>query len=97
MVDHVVVPVEVSSTLEYVNVEVSSNVVNVPVTVGSIIKVSGGEHYLGPYEVIPLAYDETVLETKDLVMDENVTVLQIPYYETSNLSGGYTVFIAGEV
>ena len=91
------VPVSVSSTNECVNVEVSSNVLNMPVTVGNVINVHGGEHYEGPYEVLPLAFDETVLETKDLVMDDDVTVLKIPYYETSNLSGGYTVFIAGEV
>ena len=99
MVDHVMVPVDVSSTLEYVYVEVSSNVLNIPVTVGNAIIVNGGggEHYGGPYEVLPLAFSETVLETKDLVMDDDVTVLKIPYYETSNLSGGYTVYIAGEV
>lgn len=91
------VPVDVSSTLEYVNVTVSSNTLNIPITVGNAIIVHGGEHYEGPYEVIPKAFNETVLETKDLLMDDDVTVLKIPYYETSNLSGGYTVYIAGEV
>ena len=55
------------------------------------------ERYEGPYTVTPLAHSETVLETQDKYMDDDVTVLKIPYYETSNLSGGYTVFIAGEV
>jgi len=30
-------------------------------------------------------------------MLNDVIVKQIPYYETSNLSGGVTVYIAGEI
>lgn len=87
MVDHIVVPVEVSS-----------NMVEISIEVANVIDVSSiREHYDGPYIVTPLADVETVLETQDKVMDDDVTVLKIPYYETSNLSGGYTVFIAGEV
>lgn len=87
MVDHVVVPVEVSS-----------NMIEIPIEVGNVIDVSSiREHFDGPYTVTPLAFSETILETQDKVMDDDVTVLRIPYYETSNLSGGYTVFIAGEV
>lgn len=55
------------------------------------------DYYDGDYVVTPKAFDPTVLETYDKIMRDDVTVLEIPYYETSNLGGGYTVFIAGEV
>lgn len=31
------------------------------------------------------------------MMEDNVVVKKIPYYETSNVDGGETVYIAGEV
>ena len=51
--------------------------------------------YNGPYTVTPLAGDEVILETEDKLLLENVTVLEIPYAEVSNLQGGYTVTIGG--
>lgn len=53
--------------------------------------------YEGNYTVLPLAFQDTVLLTKDKKMTENVIIKEIPYYETSNLSGGNTVYIAGHV
>lgn len=55
------------------------------------------ESYDGDYIVIPKAFKEQVLETKGKKMEDNVTVKEIPYYETSNIDGGETVYIAGEV
>lgn len=49
--------------------------------------------YDGGYEVTPLPFTETILETARKQMTSDVTVLEIPYYETSNESGGYTVII----
>lgn len=53
--------------------------------------------YDGNYEVTPLAFERTILNTKDKKMENNVVVKEIPYYETSNPSGGNTVYIAGQV
>ena len=61
----------------------------------SIVR-GGGVPYTGAYTVIPKAYEETVLQTKEKRMLDDVTVTEIPYYETSNISGT-TVYIAGEV
>lgn len=63
----------------------------------AIIVNEGGNYdiYRGEYVVTPKAYDSTVLETKEKLMTDDVTVLEIPYYETSNESG-LTVYIAGE-
>lgn len=52
-------------------------------------------YYDGEYEVTP-SVDEQILETKDTVMLDDLTIKSVPYYETSNISGT-TVYIASEV
>lgn len=54
-------------------------------------------YYDGDYVVTPKAYEQTVLETDGLYMRDNVVVLEVPYFETSNLQNGYTVYIGSEV
>lgn len=54
----------------------------------------GLEPYAGPYVVTPRPHDEVVLETNGKRMTDDVTVLEIPYWETSNVSG-LTVYIGG--
>lgn len=53
--------------------------------------------YEGEYTVLPLAFQETRLSTKDKKLTEDIIVKEIPYYETSNTSGGNTVYIAGQI
>lgn len=52
--------------------------------------------YTGDYIVTPRAYARTRLPTNGLVMRDDVTVIEIPYYETSNVTGT-TIYIADEV
>lgn len=54
------------------------------------------EAYEGEHVVVPKMYEQT-LETKNKFVREDITVLQIPYFETSNEAGGTTVYIAMEV
>lgn len=49
--------------------------------------------YDGDYIVTPKA-EEQELETANKILTDNVTVLEIPYTEVSNISGGLTVSIA---
>ena len=49
------------------------------------------------YNITPLAFEDITLRTKNKKMSKDVIVRQIPYYETSNLGGGVTVYIAGEI
>jgi len=50
------------------------------------------EEYTGVYEITP-STSEQVLPTAQKVLTADVTVQEIPYYETTNESGGYTVII----
>lgn len=52
------------------------------------------EHYQGKYNVTPKTTSQT-LHTANLVMDDDVIVLKIPYFETANETGK-TVYIGGE-
>ena len=64
------------------------------------LDMSGGgekyKEYTGEYTVIPSLSEQT-LETKQKLMKENLTVMEIPYFETSNNSGGTTVYIGKEI
>ena len=70
-----------------------------PVDIGmdmAVVVGGGGVPYTGEYTVTPKAHEETVLPTKRKLMLNDVTVLEVPYYETSN-EHGTTVYIAREV
>lgn len=62
-------------------------------SIGDIHLDGGYEFYKGDYVVTPKANENTILQTKDKIMEENVLVLDIPYYEVSN-EDGITICIA---
>ena len=51
------------------------------------------QEYLGSYNVVPMAEMAQILPTNGTVLLADITVEPIPYYETSNDKGGYTVYI----
>lgn len=55
------------------------------------------EEYPGPYVVTPRAHTPVELETQYKLMNDNVLVLKVPYYETTNLFDGKTAYIAEEI
>ena len=59
---------------------------------GEVVLVKSDDVYTGDYNVTPRVYQQ-VLETKDKVMKDNVTVEIIPLAKVVNLSNGYTVTI----
>ena len=65
----------------------SSLIVEGKVTIGG-----GGETYEGEYVITPHTYEQ-VFETKNKTMKDDLTVLEIPYDETTN-PYGTTVVIA---
>ena len=64
---------------------------------GTVIVQHGIPVYDGTYTVVPLADAQTVLETAEKFLKDNIVVKKIPYYETSNDKGGNTVYIGSEV
>ena len=60
-----------------------------------ITRSSGLDTYSGEYIITPMPFASQTLETNNKIMQDDVTVLAIPYYETSNISGK-TVYIGGE-
>ena len=51
------------------------------------------ETYNDNYDLIPSALEDIVLNTSNKIMERDVTVSKIPYYQTSN-TDGITVYIA---
>lgn len=78
------------STGASVAVEISSPV-DVGVGVGTQTH-RGRDPYVGSYEATPTAYEQA-LPTAGKSMARDVTVHAVPYFETSNESGGMTVSI----
>lgn len=66
------------------------------VLAGSLSKPIGYTDYVGDYEVTPKTSEQT-LRTKDKHLTEDVTIKSIPYFETSNNSGGNTIYIASDL
>ncbi len=50
--------------------------------------------YTGEYEVCPKMFQDQMLRTRGLRMTKDVTVQEVPYWETRNQSG-ITVYIGG--
>lgn len=59
---------------------------------GTIERSASMEYYTGEYTVTP-SIEEQTLQTQNKMMSNDVVVEEIPYYETSNQYGGYTVII----
>lgn len=59
---------------------------------GEVFLVKTDETYDGDYNVIPRVYQQ-VLQTKDKLMIDDVTVEVIPLSKIKNLQNGYTVTI----
>jgi hypothetical protein len=88
---------EVKVTLRRTRPTIGIHVVNEEPTIG--MKVVSGEMaptYHGQYEVTPSAVNDITLETAGMKMSNDVTVFKIPYWETSNPQGGFTVYIGND-
>lgn len=91
---------QLTGTLSEVNGQVTGVLSSQNETIkGSLSLVSIGEDfptYDGETIVIPRAYDDIVLATAGTLVETDIVVLNVPMYETSNLAGGTTVYIARE-
>lgn len=89
--------IEVRYSGQVVKVRSQRSTVNVRAPSYSVNVVSGllgeGIPYEGSYEVTP-DVDGEVLPTRAKTMRDDLTINPIPYAETSNPAGGFTVSIA---
>lgn len=76
-----------------VPMRVSASRVEIPMNVGVVFNVVEGERYDGETEVESHLYDPIILETRNKLMPDNVTVLPITILDVDNPAGGYTVTI----
>ena len=84
-----------SATLETATIEGAINARAVLADIaagGPVIEEITLPFFQGSYEVTPGIGDMT-LETANRSMAQDVTVKAIPYYTTTNMSGGYTAII----
>lgn len=58
--------------------------------------VIGAGIYDGAYSVHSAAHEMQELPTANKHLVKNITVEKIPYYETSNMSDGITIYIGDE-
>lgn len=59
----------------------------------ALMVYTGGEPYVGEYEVTPKVEQSTVLETTNKVLAKDITVKKIPQFEVSNEAYGKTLII----
>lgn len=64
---------------------------------GSLSITTEYDAYTGNYQVIPHAFDAQILNTENRLCKEDIVVVAIPYWETSNDSDGVTAYIGKEV
>lgn len=64
---------------------------------GTFYEVSRETHetYDGAYELTPSTYLEQTLNTKDKILEDDITVHKVPYWETSN-EYGLTIYIGND-
>ena len=83
------------STNSPIPLSVSDNT-TVPMDIEQMrVKIIDRPSYTGPYEVTPMAFQSVVLGTRQKTLHNDVTIHEIPYYETTNQAGGYTAIIGG--
>lgn len=92
----ITIPMSVATYDDTLPMDVTSSEETIDMLIGAEYAIAGAEVYTGEYEVIPKAHESQTLETKDKLMEDNVFIFSVPYFQTSNEHGD-TVYIASEV
>lgn len=61
-----------------------------------VVRPLSGDIYDGDYIVDP-TFEQQILATRNKTMEDDVTVNAITVSRTTNASGGYTVYIGGDI
>ena len=73
--------------------EITSEITSALAIQGQVSTMPLLHNYEGTYEISPVAELDIILETSNKILKNDIVVKEIPYFETSNESGGYTVII----
>lgn len=92
MITPIIIPMTVSVIGITVPMAVEANSVSIQATLGAAYQMSEYAQYEGVYEVTPRLYGQS-LETADKVLQNDVTIHQIPVSRVSNPYNGITVLI----
>lgn len=66
-------------------------------TLSAVREGFGSSSYTGDYVARSQINDDYLLPTAERYLQRDIRVKKIPYYETSNLSDGLTVYIGEEI
>jgi len=88
----ITIPMRVQTDGIVVPMHISTDIENVGMSIGASYSVVAGETYDGSYEVTPRLYAQS-LDTDGKLMEDDVTVYEIPVTRTTNPTGGLTVLI----
>lgn len=80
-------------------VNLTGSLVEVSSLTGTInaSSINDFDRYKGSYEVVPDLFEEQILETENKTLLHDIVIEKVPFYETSNLSNGTTIYIGKEV
>ena len=87
------IEVQITPKRPSISVNIDGNKDDIEVDVGAPHSGTDYPVYTGPTLVKPEAYILQTLQTKQKAVKENIMVFPIPYFETSNPSGGKTIYI----
>ena len=88
----ITIPMQVQAEGIVVPMDVGTDIENIGLSIGAEYTMSQAETYDGSYEVTPRVYAQS-LDTDGKLMEDDVTVHEIPVTRTTNPTGGLTVLI----
>lgn len=88
----ITIPMVVQTESVVVPMSIGSDGQTIGMTLGASYSVQSAEIYGGSYEVTPRLYAQS-LDTDGKLMEDDVTVHEIPISHTTNPTGGLTVLI----
>ena len=92
MITPITIPMTVSASNQVMPMSVSTSMQVIPMSLGAAYMAINAHEYEGPYEITPRLYAQS-LDTDGKLMEDDVTVYEIPVTRTTNPTGGLTVLI----
>lgn len=64
---------------------------------GQLSTTTKHNEYVGPYEVVPQAFNAQTLQTAFMLLNDDIVVSEIPYFDVGNESDGSTIYIGSKI